>query len=70
MFLGATHYDSLHRAYSSLDFQNFSNVRRAKSIDDPRFIWTKQDSADVRVLVDQHVKLRQHFSELQKLDSS
>lgn len=66
-----THYSSIHRAYSSLDFANFSNVqRRLKSIDDPRFIWTKQDSADIRVLVDQHVKLRKQFAQLQKLDAS
>ena len=65
-----THYSSIHRAYSSLDFANFSNVRRHKSVDDPRFIWTKQDSADIRVLVDQHVKLRKQFSQLQKLDAS
>ena len=70
IFSENTHYSTIHRAYSSLDFANFSNVRRAKVIDDPRFIWTKQDSADIRVLVDQHVKLRKQFAELQKLDAS
>ena len=76
-------YDTYRvNAFSNLGYSNFSNLG-AKIIEDPRFIWTKQDSSDLRlslfiisyqkpihrVLVNTYINLRKTFAKLKSLDT-